>query len=71
MTAGPPVRKRDNGFASDMAAIGRLRIALKIDSRLPLDLVATAIKPLDELSEALGKLHKAVTEQKDADAKSA
>jgi hypothetical protein len=60
MTAGAPVRKRENGFSSDMNALGRLRIALKIDSRLPPDLVARAIAPLDSLMEALGELHKTI-----------
>jgi hypothetical protein len=66
MAAGAPVRKRDNGFANDMGALTRLRTALKIDRKLDPQLVARAIKPLDELIEQLGILHASVQDRKSA-----
>jgi hypothetical protein len=65
MAAGAPVRKRDNGFANDMGALSRLRTALKIDRKLDPNLVAKAIRPLDELIEQLGILHESVMVRKD------
>jgi len=66
MPAGAPVRKRDNGFDADISALTRIRTALKIDNRLPPELVAKAIKPLDELVDALGLLHQTVVARKSA-----
>ena len=64
MASGAPVRKRDNGFANDMGALTRLRTALKIDRKLDPQLVAKAIRPLDELIEQLGILHASVLDRK-------
>lgn len=65
MAAGSPVRKRDNGFANDLGALTRLRTALKIDRKLDAQLVARAIRPLDELIDQLGVLHQSVLDRKE------
>ena len=57
MSAGRPVRKRDNGFANDIAALSRLRVALKITPNLDAEEAHLAIRDLDSLIERLSKLH--------------
>jgi len=58
MSAGRPVRKREQGFANDIAALNRLKTALKIDASLPDNEVALAIRDCDSLIERLADLHK-------------
>jgi hypothetical protein len=60
MSAGRPVRKRERGFANDIAALERLRTALRIDDKLDKQLVARAVASIDELSDRLVELHKQV-----------
>lgn len=57
MSAGRPVRKRDNGFTNDIAALTRLRIALKTDHRYPENEVAQAVRDIDALIDRLAGLH--------------
>jgi hypothetical protein len=57
MSAGRPVRKRDNGFANDIAALGRLRVALRITPDLDPEIATLAVRDLDSLIEKLSKLH--------------
>lgn len=60
MSAGRPVRKRDRGFANDLAALGRLRTALRITDNLDPIERDLAIRDLDSVIERLSKLHIAV-----------
>jgi hypothetical protein len=60
MSAGRPVRKRDRGFANDLAALGRLRTALRITDKLEPIERDLAIRDLDSLIERLSKLHLAI-----------
>jgi hypothetical protein len=57
MSAGRPVRKRDRGFANDIAALGRLRTALRITGGLDATETNLAIRDLDSLIERLSKMH--------------
>jgi hypothetical protein len=66
MGAGRSVRKRDNGFDSDIGALTRLRTALTIDRKLDKNLVAKAIVPLDELMSQLSVLSDYVKERAQA-----
>jgi hypothetical protein len=54
---GRPV-KRNKGFGTDIMTFTRLRAALKTDSRLDKNLVARAVKAIDEIIDVLAELHK-------------
>lgn len=56
MSAGRPVRKREQGFSNDVSALNRLRTALKLDHSLDKNLVARAIGNLDGLIDTLIEL---------------
>lgn len=56
MSAGRPVRKRDSGFSNDIAALTRLRTALKIDRRYPDNTKTLAIRDIDALIDRLAEL---------------
>lgn len=58
MSAGRPVRKRDNGFSNDIAALTRLRVALKTDHRYPENEIALAVRDIDALIDRLSNLDK-------------
>lgn len=60
MSAGRPVRKRITGFANDIAALGRLRVALKITPGLDKNATALAIRDLDSLVDRLSALHQII-----------
>ena len=54
--AGRPIQIRTDGFAVDVNYLGRLRIAIVMDGKLPSDEKAQTIKQLDELVESLARL---------------
>jgi hypothetical protein len=64
MSAGRPVRKRVSGFANDIAALNRLRTALKITPGLDENEARLAIRDLDALVERLAVLHQSVENRK-------
>ena len=46
---GRPVRKRTEGYASDMTALARLALAIKMDARIDAKVGARVVKKLDDL----------------------
>jgi hypothetical protein len=64
--AGGLVRKRDNGFESDVGMISKLRTAIRIDTALPRGHVDKAVAYIDELTDALLNLHESVLARKSA-----
>jgi hypothetical protein len=64
MPAGAPVRKRTNGFGSDMTSLSRLRAAILIDRTLPDTLKEQAIGNVDKLLMSLGALDELIIERR-------
>jgi hypothetical protein len=64
---GRPV-KRNKGFANDIQTFTRLRAALKTDRRLDKNLVARAVKGIDEVIDALAELHEVYVNELDESA---
>jgi hypothetical protein len=64
--AGGLVRKRDNGFESDIGMVSKLRTAIRIDTSLTRALVDKAVSSIDELTDALLTLHESVLARKSA-----
>ena len=58
------VRLRENGFASSIGHLNRLRSSLKLDRRLDRADVAQAIRSLDELIDCLSILTHSLQDQK-------
>lgn len=57
MSAGKPVRKRENGFANDIQYLNRLRTALTITPGIERNKMIEARRCIDELIDKLGDLH--------------
>jgi hypothetical protein len=64
--AGGLVRKRDNGFESDIGMLSKLRTSIRIDMRLARAHVDKAVGAIDELTDALLSLHESVLARKSA-----
>jgi hypothetical protein len=62
--AGGLVRKRDNGFESDIGMLSKLRTAIRIDTTLARANVDKAVGSIDELTDALLNLHESVLNRK-------
>jgi len=64
--AGGLVRKRDNGFESDIGMLSKLRTTVRIDTSLPRAHADKAVASIDELTDALLNLHESVLARKSA-----
>jgi len=62
--AGGLVRKRDNGFESDVGMLSKLRTTIRIDTSLLRAHADKAVASIDELTDALLTLHETVLTRK-------
>jgi hypothetical protein len=55
--ASANVMKKLQGFETELGVLSRMRVALKTDTKLDKELVAVAVRPLDELIQLVGRIH--------------